>query len=107
MSGLAALGCKPSLPPSKPLADLTPQEAVGYQVFQSHCAACHFADRDGSLHGPSLHGLYKKPYMPSGAPANDDRVASVILHGHNLMPAMGNTLDEQQLDQLVAYLHTL
>jgi len=26
---------------------------------------------------------------------------------HGLMPAMGNTIDQQQLDDLLAYLHTL
>jgi len=104
---LITLGCKPSLPPSKPLADLTPQETSGHAVFQAHCASCHYADNEKSLHGPGLQGVYKKRYLPSGAPANDDRVVSVILHGRNMMPALGNNLDDQQLSDLIAYLHTL
>lgn len=104
---LAALGCKPALPPSKPIADFTPQEASGYALFQSRCAGCHYASSAKALHGPGLQGLYKKRYLPSGAPANDDRVVWVILHGRNLMPAFGNNLDEQQLNNLLAYLHTL
>ena len=104
---LIALGCKPPLPPSKPLADLTPQETSGYTVFQSRCASCHYANSENGLHGPGLQGLFKKHYLPSGAPANDDRVASVILHGRNMMPAFGNSLDQQQLDDLLTYLHTL
>ena len=80
-------GCGPPLPPSKPLSELTPQEAAGHQVYAAHCARCHYANTDRSLHGPGLQALYKQKYLPSGAPANDDRVTAVILHGHNLMPA--------------------
>jgi mono/diheme cytochrome c family protein len=52
-------------------------------------------------------GIFKKPYLPSGAPANDDRVTETILHGRNMMPAQGNRLDSQDLEDLLAYLHTL
>jgi mono/diheme cytochrome c family protein len=39
--------------------------------------------------------------------ANDARVTAVIVHGKNMMPALGNTLTDQQLADLMAYLHTL
>jgi mono/diheme cytochrome c family protein len=100
-------GCGPPLPPSKPLSELTPQEAAGHQVFVSKCARCHYPNTEKPLHGPGLQGLYKQKYLPSGAPANDDRVQAVIQHGRTLMPAFGNTMDEQQLSDLLAYLHTL
>ena len=35
------------------------------------------------------------------------RVTAVILHGRNMMPALGNTLSDQELADLMAYLHTL
>ncbi len=104
---LGTLGCRPALPPSKPLAELTPQEASGHSVFQAHCARCHYANSQDGYKGPGLQGLYKQPYLPSGAPANDDRVTSAILHGRGMMPAFNNNLDEQQLTDLIAYLHTL
>ncbi len=104
---MSASGCRPSLPPSKPLAELTPQEASGYAVFQSHCARCHYANREDAFHGPGLQGLYKQKYLPSGAPANDDRVTSAIMHGRGTMPAFAADLDNQQLNDLIAYLHTL
>jgi mono/diheme cytochrome c family protein len=104
---LVVAGCKATLPPPKPLAELSPAERDGYSVFQSRCAGCHYAGSESSLHGPGLQGIYRKRYLPSGAPANDDRVASVVLHGRGLMPAFGNNLDEQQLGDLLAYLHTL
>lgn len=96
-------GCH-RLPPSKPLNELTPQEMRGYQVYQAHCAVCH---SEQPLHGPGLQGLFRKRYLPSGAPANDDRVLSVIVHGRAMMPPFGNDLNEQQEQDLLAYLHTL
>jgi mono/diheme cytochrome c family protein len=104
---LVAVGCRPKLPPSKPLAELTSEEASGHAVFQSHCSRCHYANSEDGFHGPGLQGLYKQRYLPSGAPANDDRVTSVILHGRGIMPPFGNDLDDQQLKNLIAYLHTL
>jgi mono/diheme cytochrome c family protein len=51
--------------------------------------------------------VYRKKYLPSGAPANDERVTPVILRGRNMMPAYGNNLNDQQVQDLLAYLHTL
>jgi mono/diheme cytochrome c family protein len=100
-------GCGPPLPPSKPLSELTTREASGHEVFVRACARCHHANDERSFHGPGLQGLYKRKYLQSGAPANDDRVTDVVLHGHGLMPAFGDKIDEQQLKDLLAYLHTL
>lgn len=101
----ALAGCH-STPPPKPLDQLTDQEARGHAVYQAHCAACHYDRVAQDLHGPSLLGVFKKPYLPSGAPANDERVSATILHGRNLMPAQPQT-DPQELNDLLAYLHTL
>ena len=95
------------MPPSKPVSALTPQEASGQQIFVGRCSGCHYADTDKGMQGPGLEGLFRKPYLPSGGAANDARVSAVIVHGRNLMPAAGNTLSEQELKDLMAYLHTL
>jgi mono/diheme cytochrome c family protein len=99
-------GCR-SVPPPTPLAELNAQQAQGHAVFQAHCGLCHYDRTNASLHGPALVGVFKKQTLPSGAPANDERVTSTIVNGHGLMPAMGNTMDQQDLDDLLAYLHTL
>lgn len=105
--GLAAMaGCHRN-PPPVPLNQLNPQQAQGHAVFKAHCAVCHYDRQDGSLHGPSLLSVFKKPYLPSGTPANDERVTETILHGRNMMPPMGGSLDQQDLNDLLAYLHTL
>jgi mono/diheme cytochrome c family protein len=105
ISAAALSGCR-TLPPPTPLAELNPQQARGHEIFQAHCGQCHYDRTGSSLHGPSMLGVFKKPYLHSGAPANDERVTATILHGHALMPAQPN-MDPQDLDDLLAYLHTL
>jgi mono/diheme cytochrome c family protein len=102
LAGVA--GCK-SLPPSKPESEWTAEEARGAQVFRTACAKCHYPTSTHGLHGPGLQAITKIKSMPSGAPPTDERLTAVILHGHGTM--QGTTLDDQQLHDLLAYLHTL
>jgi mono/diheme cytochrome c family protein len=102
---LVTCGCKHS--PSKPVHALTPQEAAGRQVFVNQCSSCHYADSDKGMYGPGLQGLFSKPYLTSGMKVTDARVRSVILRGFAMMPPMGNTMSDQEFEELMAYLHTL
>jgi len=86
---------------------LNAQQSAGRRVYETRCADCHFAYIGRGLKGPSLQGLFKKPFMKNGMPANDDRVTDIILLGRDKMPAFQNKLTQQQLDELMAYLHTL
>ncbi len=106
VGALVLVGCK-SVPPPTPLAELNAQQMRGHAVFQAQCARCHNDRKDAPLNGPPMIGVFKKQFLHSGAPANDERVTATILHGRGLMPAMGNTMDQQDLDDLLAYLHTL
>ena len=105
-ASLGVAGCR-STPPPTPLSELDPQQKRGHAVFQTRCAMCHYDRQTGPLHGPSLLSLYKKPALPSGAAPTDERVTATIEHGRNMMPAMGGQLDEGDLNDLIAYLHTL
>lgn len=102
----AAVGCS-SLPPPTPLDQLNTQQMRGHAVFQARCGQCHYDRRNASLHGPALVGIFKRPSLPSGAPANDDRVTATILNGKALMPAMRDRMDAQDIADVLAYLHTL
>ncbi|HEX4001788.1 MAG TPA: cytochrome c [Candidatus Acidoferrales bacterium] len=86
---------------------LNAQQAAGRQVFQHYCAACHNAYSSSGSKGPSLKKLYEKQFLPSGLPANDRFVEQTIVNGRGMMPPQGDALSQQQLDDLVAYLHTL
>ncbi len=100
-------GCRSAPPPPTPLDQLTEQQAHGHQVFAEHCALCHNDRTPDAKNGPSLLGLYKKPYLPSGAPANDDRVSATLLHGRNMMPPQPLDPNSPDFTDLLAYLHTL
>jgi mono/diheme cytochrome c family protein len=103
-AAVALAGCKP-LPPSKPASEWTPREARGAAVFQQKCARCHYPTTTRGLNGPGLQALTKLKAMPSGAPPTDERMEAVILHGRGMMPA--TPLNDDQMQNLLAYLHTL
>jgi len=86
---------------------LNAQQAHGRRVFHLYCAICHSAYSSKGMKGPSMKGLYKKEYLPSGLIANDRFVEQTIVRGRNMMPPLGNSLNPQQVEDLIAYLHTL
>ncbi len=106
-----AAGCGPSEQQAALKSDaelgLDPQQARGRKLYDLHCGTCHHAYTSSDLNGPSMSGLFRKPYMPSGTPANDDRVSDVILMGRAKMPAYRSRLTPQDLRDLLAYLRTL
>ena len=105
-AGLAIVltGCR-KLPPSMPPSQWNAQQARGAEVFRQYCARCHYATSTRGLHGPGLQALTRLKAMPSGAPPTDEMLTDVILHGHGMMPA--TALTDSQLQDLLAYLHTL
>lgn len=102
-----AVGCGDPAPKTDAQLGLNAQQARGRQVFDHYCGACHNAYSSSGSKGPSLKGLYKKQFLPSGLPANDRFVEQTIVNGRGMMPPQGDALDQQQLDDLVSYLHTL
>ncbi len=79
----------------------------GERVFNMQCAVCHNAHSTEALHGPGLAGLYHRQTLPSGIPLTDEHVRQNIIHGRAMMPPFGNVLDEQQINDVIAYLKTL
>jgi len=105
---LAALACeKDRSSLSDAQLGLTAQQARGRHSYQARCANCHEAYLDKPRNGPSMKDLYKKKYLPSGAPSNDDRVRDAILLGRPNMPGYRSAMDEHEFQDLMAYLHTL
>ena len=106
-TALLALVAGCSGDPNKTDAELglNAQQAQGRRVFKARCAICHTAYSSSSSKGPALRGLYQKEYLPSGLVANDRFVIESIVRGRRMMPA--TTMTRQELDDLIAYLHTL
>ena len=102
---LLASGC--SGQKSKRLGrDLNSTELRGKKLFISNCQKCHQPDSGMATQGPDLQGMFDKQFLPSGTPANDERVKNVLQFGRRQMPAFGQVLDDSQIDAIIAYLHT-
>lgn len=87
---------------------LNSQQAAGRRVFDAECARCHEPYSTRGKKGPGLKGMFQHKYLSlSGLPANDERVTDIIRLGRNEMPGYSQKLDAQQLQDLLAYLHTL
>ena len=87
---------------------LTPQQAAGRRVYDDQCARCHEPYSSKGKKGPGLKGVFRQQYLPmAGFPANDERVGEIIRSGRKDMPDFGRALTQQQIDDLLVYLHTL
>jgi len=87
---------------------LNPQQAAGRKIYDSNCARCHEPYSTRGKKGPGLKGVFQKKYLSlSGLPANDERVSDIVRLGRNEMPGYSQTLSAQDIQDLLAYLHTL
>jgi len=83
-------------------------ETRGEVVYERNCSPCHDAQNLQLLkQPPKLAGLFQHPQLPSGAPATDEQVRKTIVSGRGIMPPFEHTLDKQQVDDLLKYLHKL
>ena len=87
---------------------LNPQQAAGRKLYDNYCDRCHEPYSSRGKKGPGLQGVFKKQYLPlSGLPANDERVTDIIRFGRSKMEGFDRVMSEQQIQDLLAYLHTL
>ena len=101
-------GCESERRKSDAELGLNPQQAAGRRVYDQYCDRCHEPYSSRGKNGPSLKGIFKKQYMPiSGLPANDDRVTEITKFGRSKMPGFGQVMTQQQIDDMLAYMHTL
>ena len=87
---------------------LNAQQSAGRKLYDEYCDRCHNPYSTRGRQGPGLKGVFKKPYLAvSGIPANDARVGEIIRIGRGKMEGFSNVLTQQQLDDMLAYMHTL
>ncbi|HWF06400.1 MAG TPA: cytochrome c [Candidatus Angelobacter sp.] len=103
---LAGCGKDPALMTDAELG-LTPQQSNGRKVFRIYCINCHPAYSSSGNKGPGLKKVLKKQYLPSGLTATDEHAMQSITRGRGMMPRFGGQLDDEELQDLLAYLHTL
>jgi mono/diheme cytochrome c family protein len=87
---------------------LNPQQSAGRRIYDAECDRCHRPYSTRGKKGPGLKGVFQNKYLPlSGLPANDERVTDIIRMGRNEMPGYSQKLSPQDIQDLLAYLHTL
>jgi cytochrome c553 len=87
---------------------LNPQQAAGRKIYDAECGRCHEPYSTKGKKGPGLKGVFQHPYLSlSGLPANDERVTDIIRLGRKEMPAYSQKLSQQEIQDLLAYMHTL
>src|SRR3954468_20111009 len=94
---------KPVAPAPPPSATATNVNTNGAELYNQYCAVCH----NGGKNAPPLEGIMGRREFPSGTPANDARLKDTIKMGRAMMPAFSNTLNDEQVDAIVKYVHTL
>jgi mono/diheme cytochrome c family protein len=105
---LALAGCDVERRKSDAELGLNLQQAAGRQLYDNYCDRCHEPYSSRGKKGPSLKGVFKQQYLSlSGLPANDDRVTDIIKNGRAKMEGFGRVMTDQQVRDLIAYLHTL
>lgn len=101
-------GCEVQRRKSDAELGLNPQQIAGRRIYDNYCDRCHAPYSSRGRQGPSMKGIFHRQYLPmSGMPANDDRVTDVVRLGRNKMPGYAQVLNQQQINDLLAYLHTL
>ena len=108
MACVSLCACEVERKKSDAELDLNPQQISGRHIYDQYCESCHAAYSSHARKGPSLKGVFKQHYLSkSGLPANDARVSEIIRIGRNNMEGYGQLLTPEQIDALLAYLHTL
>jgi mono/diheme cytochrome c family protein len=105
---LTLTGCDVERRKSDAELGLNPQQAEGRRLYDNYCDRCHEPYSSRGKKGPPLKGVFKQQYLPlSGLPANDDRVGEIVKYGRSKMEGFGRVMSDQQIKDLLAYLHTL
>jgi mono/diheme cytochrome c family protein len=86
---------------------LTPQQVDGQRLYNGRCAHCH-EENDLALKPPppNLGNIFRSGKLPSGVPATDAQIIRTVLGGKGNMPSFAGRFTQDQMDALLAYLHT-
>jgi len=105
---LALSACEVERRKSDAELGLNPQQAEGRRLYDNYCDRCHEPYSSRGKKGPGLKGVFKQQYLSlSGLPANDDRVTDIVKFGRAKMEGFGQVMTDQQIKDLLVYLHTL
>jgi mono/diheme cytochrome c family protein len=96
-----------SIRKSAATASETQHNVSGKDLFQQHCASCHFTETTAQKIGPGLKGLYRRLTFSDGKKVTDASLTQWIEAGGKNMPGFKNTITPEQVRALISYLKTL
>ncbi len=108
--------CSSGSTPVPTPANLTPQEYLGYDLFNLHCAPCHAIAPGTTIVGPSLDGIAKTSatrvegqnaitYLQQSMLNPNEYVVQGF--PESMPPDFGKRLTGEEFDAIIAYLLTL
>ena len=101
-------GCDVERRKSNAELGLNPQQASGRKIYDNYCDRCHRPYSTKGKKGPGLKGVFQNKYLSqTGLPANDERVSDIVKYGRAKMEGFGQVMTDQEIKDLIAYLHTL
>lgn len=104
----ALAGCEAERRKSDAELGLNPQQISGRKLYDNYCDRCHEPYSSRGKKGPPLKGVFKQQYLSlSGLPANDARVGDIVKYGRSKMEGFGQVMTDDQIKDLLAYMHTL
>jgi mono/diheme cytochrome c family protein len=89
------------------IASRAQSDASGKDLFNQHCASCHFTETTAQKIGPGLKGLYKRQTFADAKKITDATVTRWIEAGGKDMPGFKESLKPEQLRALISYLKNL
>ena len=85
-------------------ADKTsPSVHAGHDVYVHMCFQCHSINEGEVRLGPSLYGEMKKPQPKKSA----TEIRAILKNGKGKMPSFQDKLAAEDVENLLAYIHTL
>lgn len=95
---------------AQPAASNDPVER-GRAAYFKHCVACHSPDTEEYVAGISLKGYFNNPptKLADGSvfPRTDKAIRELVQKGTKNMPPLMEGMTTQELDDILAYMHTL
>jgi mono/diheme cytochrome c family protein len=108
LTAIVLTGCDVERRKSDAELGLNSQQAAGRKIYDNYCDRCHRPYSTKGKKGPGLKGVFQNKYLPqTGLPANDERVTDIIRNGRPDMPGYSQVLSSQDIQDLLAYMHTL
>lgn len=83
------------------------EASSGKELFNQHCASCHFPETTAQKIGPGLQGLYRRLTFSDGKKVTDASLSKWIEAGGKDMPGFKETIKPEQIRQLISYIKTL